>query len=50
MAADVLIESQQDGGVYLLSDEGWAAIQEGMAQARRGEFASAEEMEALWNR
>jgi len=52
MAADVLldIESQRDGGVCVPSEEEWAAIQEGMEQARRGEFVSDEERAALWKR
>jgi predicted transcriptional regulator len=33
-----------------LDDETPAAIQEGLEQARRGEFASDEEMEALWKK
>jgi predicted transcriptional regulator len=52
IAAEVLldIESEQDGGVYEPSDEEWAAIQEGMEQARRGELVSDEEMDALWKK
>ena len=51
-AADALldIESNQNGAVYVPSDEEWEAIQRGMAQARRGEFVSDEEMEALWKK
>ena len=44
-----LLESQE-GELYHPSDEEWLAIQEGLDQARRGEFASDEEMEALWKR
>ncbi|MGH6936805.1 MAG: hypothetical protein ACRED2_11605, partial [Methylocella sp.] len=33
-----------------LDDETVAAIEEGIAQASRGEFASAEEILALWKR
>lgn len=33
-----------------LDDETRAAIREGLEQARRGEFASEEEMRALWQR
>ena len=33
-----------------LDDETRAAIQEGLEQARRGEFASDEEVAALWRR
>ena len=31
-------------------EETWAAIDEGLAQARRGEFASDAEVAALWKR
>jgi predicted transcriptional regulator len=34
----------------VLDDETRAAVQEGLAQARRGEFASDEEMEAFFAR
>jgi predicted transcriptional regulator len=37
-------------GVYKLSAEERAAIDEAQAQAARGEFASDEEVEALFNR
>ena len=33
-----------------LDDETRAAIREGLEQARRGEFASPEEIEAIWRR
>lgn len=33
-----------------MDEETRGAIQEGLEQARRGEFASDEEMEALWKR
>ena len=36
--------------VYRLSDEERAAIEESMAQARRGEFATDEEVAVLFNR
>jgi predicted transcriptional regulator len=47
----VLLEMEAEAtGVYVLSDEERAAIEEGMAQARRGEFASDEEVAALFAR
>lgn len=33
-------------GVYILSDEEREAVEEGLAQAERGEFATDEELEA----
>jgi predicted transcriptional regulator len=50
-AAEVLlaIEAQQ-GELLRVSDEEWAAIQEGSAEAERGEFVSDEEMAAFWKR
>jgi hypothetical protein len=50
-AAEMLMVLEaQEGELYHPSDDEWAAIQEGLDQARRGEFASDEEMEALWKR
>jgi predicted transcriptional regulator len=50
-AADVLLMMEAQGTqAYQPSDEEWAAIQEGLAQARRGEFVSDEDMEVFWNR
>ena len=43
------IEIEQSGTVYKLSDDERAAIDEGLAQADRGEFVSDEEMEAFFN-
>ena len=37
-------------GVYRLSDDEWAAVREGLAQAERGEFASDEDMAAFFKR
>jgi predicted transcriptional regulator len=37
-------------GVYVMTDDERAAVQEGLEQADRGEFASDEEMEAFWKR
>jgi hypothetical protein len=50
-AADMLLLLEaQEGESYQPSDEEWAAIQEGLAQARRGEFVPDKEIEALWKR
>jgi predicted transcriptional regulator len=50
-AMRVLLEIEAEGTeVYVLSDDERAAIEEGMAQARRGEFASDEEVAALFDR
>jgi predicted transcriptional regulator len=38
------------GEVYQPDDDEWEAIKEGLAQAERGEFATDEEMEAVWER
>jgi len=46
-AAELLtLLEAQEGELYHPSDEEWVAIQEGLDQARRGEFATDEEMEA----
>ena len=50
-AAELLtLLEAREGELYHPSDEEWLAIQEGLDQARRGEFASDEEMNALWKR
>jgi hypothetical protein len=50
-AADLLLHLEaQEGKLYHPSDEEWAAIQEGLDEASRGEFISDEEVEALWTR
>jgi predicted transcriptional regulator len=50
-AAEVLLTIEaQDQSPLNLSDDEWAAIQEGNAQAERGEFVSDEEMAAFWKR
>ena len=50
-AADMLLFLEaQEGELYHPSDDEWAAIQEGVEQVRRGDIASAEEIEALWKR
>jgi len=37
-------------GVYVMSDEERAAVQEGLDQARRGEFVPDDEMNAFWKK
>jgi hypothetical protein len=50
-AAEILLMLEaQEGEFYHPSDDEWAAIQEGLEQARRGEFVPDEEIEALWKR
>jgi predicted transcriptional regulator len=50
-ALRALLEIEAEGTeVYKLSDDERAAIEEGMAQARRGEFATDEEVAALFAR
>ena len=51
LAAELLtlLEAQELSPIRV-SDEEWAAIQEGNAQAERGEFVSDEEMAALYKR
>lgn len=47
-AAQLLLELEaREGEFYHPSDEEWAAIEEGLAQAKRGEFVSADEIAAL---
>lgn len=46
-AAQLLLELEAQGAFYHPSDDEMAAIEEGLAQARRGEFASADEIAAL---
>jgi hypothetical protein len=41
-------EPETRGGVYRLSDEERAAVHAGMEEARRGDFASEEEIEAFY--
>ena len=43
------IESRRKG-VYVLSEDELAAIEEGLAEADRGEFASDDEVQALFKR
>lgn len=44
------IEQVHSGRAYTLSTDERAAINEGVAQADRGEFVSDEDMEAFFNR
>lgn len=47
-AAQLLLALEaREGEFYQPDDDEWAAIEEGSAQARRGEFASADEIAAL---
>jgi predicted transcriptional regulator len=43
------IEARRSG-VYVMSDEERAAVQEGLDQAQRGEFVSDDEMDAFWKK
>lgn len=50
-AAEVLEQiAAQEEGVFEIPDEHIAAVMEGLDQARRGEFASDEESDALLNK
>jgi predicted transcriptional regulator len=50
-AADMLLQLEaQEGELYHPSDDEWEAIQEGLEQARRGDFVPDEEMEVFWKR
>ena len=47
-AAQLLLQLEaREGELYHPDDEEWAAIEEGLAQAKRGEFVSADEIAAL---
>jgi hypothetical protein len=47
-AAQLLLALEaREGELYHPQDDEWAAIEEGLAQAKRGEFASAAEISAL---
>jgi hypothetical protein len=37
-------------GVYVMNDEERAAVQEGLDQARRGDFVPDDEMDAFWKK
>jgi hypothetical protein len=43
-----VVAGGSDNGVYVLSDEEWAAIKVSLDQADRGEFATEEEIEAVF--
>ncbi len=43
------IQAERDG-VYVMTDDERAAVNEGLAQAERGEFVSDAEMLAFWKR
>jgi predicted transcriptional regulator len=43
------IEAQRTG-VYVMSDDERAAVREGLAQARRGDFVADDEMAAFWKK
>jgi hypothetical protein len=50
IALAVLSMASADASPLPLDDESRAAIREGLAQAKRGEFVSDDEIEALWKR
>ena len=50
LAAVLLSMTEDGGGIAPLDDETRAAIREGLEQARRGEFAPAAEIDAIWQR
>ena len=48
-AAEMLLMLEaHEGEFYHPSDDEWAAVQEGLEQAKRGEFVPDEEMLAFW--
>jgi predicted transcriptional regulator len=49
-AAMLLWLEAKEGELYHPSDDEWAAIQEGLSQAKRGEFVPDEAMDAFWKR
>jgi hypothetical protein len=50
-AADMLLWLEaKEGELYHPADDEWTAIQEGLAQAQRGEFVPDDEMDAFWKR
>lgn len=50
LAAVLLSMTEEGVGIVPLDDDARAAIREGLAQARRGEFVPEAEIEALWKR
>jgi predicted transcriptional regulator len=48
-AAELLLALEaREGEFYHPTDGEWAAVQEGLAEAERGEFVPDEEMEKFW--
>ena len=48
-AAQMLLMLEAQGGdTYRPSEDEWAAIQEGLEEAKRGEFASDDDVAAFW--
>ena len=43
------IEARRSG-IYVMTDDERTAVSEGLAQARRGDFVSDADMQALWKR
>jgi len=50
LAAILLAMTDDGAGIVPLDDEARAAIRAGLEQARRGDFASDDEIAALWRR
>lgn len=50
LAAILLTMTEEGAGIAPLDADARAAIREGLEQARRGEFVSAAQIEALWKR
>lgn len=44
------LEAERSGGIYVMTTDERAAVEEGLAQAGRGEFASENDMRALRKR
>ena len=44
------LEAERSGGVYVMTAEERAAVAEGLAQAKRGEFATDDDMRTLRKR
>ena len=44
------LEAERTGGVYIMTAEERAAVAEGLAQVKRGEFATDDDMRALQKR
>ena len=48
-AAELLLALEaREGEFYHPTDDEWAAVQEGLAEAERGEFVPDEEMDKFW--